>query len=131
MAITTFLILNKDMPRLDPGPTWFRTKITTGTALAQNDVCNICQIPRNTVFKSLVLSVSGTIGASATLQLKRQTTALTAATTAGAATFLNQNAVDVPNTTDGTDYLNMVVAGAAAGTSATVYIEGLLVEALS
>ncbi len=122
--VSTWLTANKDMPRREgSGPTLFRKQFTSGTALAQNDVILLASIPRYAIVKGAVLNVSGTIGASATLQLRRGTTALTAATTAAAATFLNQSVVDEPNTTVGTDSLNIVVAGAAAGTSATVTVE--------
>jgi len=121
--VDTWLTANKDMPRQEVGPTLFRKQFASGTAVAQNDVIRICKIPRYAIVKGAVLAQSGTLGASATAQLRRETTALTAATTAGAATFLNQNAVDEPNVDDGDDYLNIVVAGAAAGTSATVTVE--------
>jgi hypothetical protein len=121
--VDTWLVANKDMPHRSPGPYMFRREITTGTALAENDVVRLCQIPRYVVIKNASLKPSGTLGASATAQLRRTTTALTAATTAAAATAVVQNTVDQPNVTDGTDYLNILIAGAAAGTSAVLSVE--------
>jgi hypothetical protein len=129
--VDTWLIAAKDMPRRDPGPTFVRVQFATGTAVANADVVRICKIPRYAVVKGAVLAHGGTLGASATAQLRRETTALTAATTAGGADFENQSVVDEPNTDDGDDYLNVLAGGANWGTSATMTVECWLVEAVN
>lgn len=124
--VDTWLIAAKDLPRRNSGnPTFIRRQFTSGTSIAQNDVIRLLQIPQNWVVIWARLAQSGTLGASATAQLRRQTTALTAATTAGSASTVSNvaTAPDEPNTSAGTDYLNILAGGAAWGTSATVTYE--------
>lgn len=123
--VDTWLTAAKDFPRRTPGKTFFRKQFATGTAVAQNDVIRLFQIPRNMIVTFARLSHSGTLGASATAQLRRGTTALTAATTQGGASTVSNvaTAPDEPNTTDGTDYINILAGGAAWGTSATMTVE--------
>src|SRR4051812_43302075 len=58
---------------------------------AQNDVVNVLEIPRGMVVADAYLAVSATLGASCTAQLRRGTTALTAATTAAAAGLVRKS----------------------------------------
>jgi hypothetical protein len=124
--VDTWLIAEKDKPRKVPGIYNIRRRFVSGTAIAQNDVVRLFQIPRYHRVIYCSLYHGGTLGASATAQLRRNTTALTAATTQGGASFVAQSVPDTASTADGTDYLNILVAGAAAGTSATVTVEVIL-----
>ncbi len=126
--VDTWLIAAKDLPKRVSGPTFVRRQFNTGTTIAQNDVIRLLQIPKNWVVMWAKLSHNGTLGASATAQLRRQTTALTIATTAGGASHVSSAATlpDEPNTTDGTDYLNILAGGAAWGTSALMTVEVLM-----
>lgn len=126
--VDTWLIAAKDLPRRTPAPTWVRGQFTSGTAIAQNDVIRLFQIPKNMIVAYAKIAHSGTLGASATAQARRETTALTAASTAGGASAVSSvaTAPDEPNTSAGTDYFNILAGGAAWGTSATVTYEALL-----
>lgn len=66
------------------------------------------------------LTVSATLGASATVQLRQGSTALTPATTAGGASTVSINRR--PITTNGTDALNLLVGGANVTASATATV---------
>lgn len=125
--VDTWLTAKKDVPRRTPGMTFFRKQFASGTAVAQNDVIRLFQIPRNWIVVHARLSHGGTLGASATAQLRRGTTALTPATTQGGASTVSTvaTAPDEPNTTDDSDYLNILAGGAAWGTSATVTVEAM------
>lgn len=126
--VSTWFTATKDLAIRPTGPTFFRKQFVSGTALAQNDVVLLAQIPQNMVVSFAKIYQSGTLGASATAQLRRGTTALTAATTQGAAGGASSIAAapDEPNTSAHTDSLNILIAGAAAGTSATITVEATL-----
>ena len=100
--VDTWLIPSARLPHRSPGPWVIRRRFASGTAVAQNDVIRLFQIPRNVVVVGGLIHHSGTLGASAVATLRRQTTALTAATTAGGASGVNVTLADTPNTTDGT-----------------------------
>ena len=127
--VTGFLTPFKNMPLLPIGVTAFRKQFTLGTtssdaggAPASGDVIRLGVMPRGAVILTAKLIVSATLGSGCTLQLRRDTTALTAATTAAAANYLTQNAVDAPSS-DNDDSINLLIGGASVGASATVTVE--------
>lgn len=127
--VTGFLTPFKLMPIVPVGVTPFRKQFSLTTtsgddagAPAAADVIRLGVINRGAVIKGAILSISGTLGSGCTLQLRRDTTALTAASTAAAANYLAQTVIDTPST-DFDDSLNLVIAGASVGATATVTVE--------
>lgn len=120
--ITSWLIAEKDKPRVTPGPYVIRRKFATGTAVAQNDLVQICKIPRYHYVVNAYVYHNGTLGTSATATLQRGSTALSGATTAGGASLVSLSIPDTPNVTDGNDYLVVKAGGAAWGTSASMVV---------
>ncbi len=130
--ITGYLTPFKLMPMLPTGVTPFRkqfvlsaTSTDAGGVPQIADVIRLGVINRGFVIVHAKMDISGTLGASCTLQLRRDTTALTAASTAAAANYLAQTAIDTPST-DFDDSLNIVIAGAVVGATATVTVEALM-----
>lgn len=124
--VTTYAIADKDAPRRETSATFFRKQIASPAA-NQNDDIRIMAIPPGFIVYGATMTVSATLGASCTAQLRRTTTALTAATTAGGADRETQSVVDEPGTS--TAYLNVLIAGAAISAAATLTVEGWLEKA--
>ena len=127
--VTGFLTPFKNMPMLPVGVSLFRkqfsltaTSSDAGGAPASADVIRLGVMPRGAVIVAAKLIISATLGAGCTLQLRRDTTALTAASTAAAANYLSQNAVDAPSS-DNDDSINLLIGGASVGATATVTVE--------
>jgi hypothetical protein len=130
--IDTWRRTEKNRPQISGGgatPFNFGFSLAAGTSA---DVIRLMPIPRNTYVVDLVLAISGTLGAGCTLQVRRATTALTAASTAAAANYVGQTLIghlDVPSST-AEEELNLVIAGANVAATATVTVRGKLVENL-
>lgn len=119
--IDTWLTQDHVRPSISGGPA---TPLRWSFSLAagnQNDVIRLMNIPRGKIVRNAHQVVSATLGSSCTIQLRRGTTALVAASTAAGADEDKQNAADVPNTSS-EDSLNVLIAGANVGATATVTI---------
>lgn len=121
--ITTYRTALKDRPFVHDGSSWTIYKKFTLGAGSQNDTVNLVDIPRNHVVRNATLNVSGTLGASCTLTLRRDTTSLTGATTAGSASRVAQSVTDTPSTSSTEGVLSLLIGGANVGTAATVTVE--------
>ena len=122
-AIDTHKVAKKDRPLAFNGsPTFFRKRFSL-SAGNQNDTVSIVDIPHFYVVRNLVLTVSGTLGASCTILGARGSTALTAATAATTADREVQSVTDVASTSGTEDVLNVTIGGANVGTAATVTVE--------
>lgn len=91
----------------------------------QNDNITLMTVPANAVVVDATLRHDATLGASATAQLRIGTTAITSASSAGGASGVLQNAV--PAKANGTDKLNILIAGAAIAASTTLRVTGFYV----
>jgi hypothetical protein len=132
--ITGYLTPFKNMPHNPHGLTPFRKQFTLGVTSTDAggvpqiaDVIRLGVLNRGAVIISAKLIISATLGAGCILQLRRDTTALTAASTAAAANYLLQTAIDTPST-DFDDSLNLVISGAVVGASATVTVELIMMN---
>jgi hypothetical protein len=106
------------------GERFYYTMTTPASGIAQNDDLTIVAIPIGYTVSDAWMSVSGTFGTSVTAQLRIGTTAITAATTAGGADTELQTTRPAPATAATT--LNILFAGAAPDTAATVIVTGTL-----
>ena len=101
---------------------------TNGLA-AQNDYIQLFNIIRNGRLLNSHLRTSGTLGASAVLTLYRNRggvrTAITAGTTAGAASYVSGAAIG-PLDVQAGDIIEAQVTGAAVGAAATVEVDLIL-----
>jgi hypothetical protein len=132
--ITGYLTPFKNMPYNPSGLTAFRKQFTLSTTSTDAagvpqiaDVIRLGVLNRGLVIIAAKLIISATLGAGCILQLRRDTTALTAASTAAAANYLTQTAIDTPST-DFDDSLNIVISGAVVGASATVTVELIMMN---
>jgi hypothetical protein len=121
--ITTYRTALKDRPFVHDGSSWTYYKKFTLAAGNQNDTINLVDIPRNHIVRNATLNVSATLGTSVTLTLRRDTTALTGATTAASASRVAQSVTDAPSTSSTEGVLSLLIGGAAVGASAVVTVE--------
>lgn len=122
-------------PTVIPGVTpiqWRKLTIPTAGAAAnpgklfvsQDDHVNVVVIPRGYVVADGYVAHSATLGASATATLRRGTTDLTAASTAGGASMVRKSIIDTASI-DSDDWLNVLIEGAdidATDTILEVYV---------
>lgn len=93
----------------------------------QNDWIDVFTPPAGAIIVDATLRHDATLGASATAQLRLGTTALSSATSAGAASGVIQNVVPAASLADGTNTLNVLIAGAAIAASTTIRVTGFYV----
>ncbi len=87
----------------------------------QNDNIVVQDLPAGHVVIGGVAGHSATLGASATAKLRAGTTALTAATTAGGASYVPMSVAHAVNPS-AEQTLNVLIEGAAIAASANIYV---------
>jgi len=108
-------------------PTEIATPFYIEMAVLSGDAANADSIavftpPTGAVFTACQLQKDATLGAGCTARLRIGTTTLTAATTAGGASRVIQDASVAP--ANGTDKLNILIGGADITANATVRVVG-------
>jgi hypothetical protein len=107
-------------------PQAFRYSFAISSTLADNgDDVELFDIPAGFALYGATMDVSATLGASCTVQLRADTVALTAATTAGGADVEMQNNEDIPSASAART-VNLLVAGADISAGATVVVAGII-----
>lgn len=85
--VTSFAVGSKALPQWQDDQ-WYTVKfsaaLTSGVAAAA-DTIRVCHLPANARILAATMRVDGSLGTGATIQLRHNATALTAATTAGGA----------------------------------------------
>ena len=85
--VTSFAVGSRALPQWQE-PVWytvnFSAALTSGVAAAA-DTIRVCHLPANARILAATMRVDGSLGTGATIQLRHNATALTAATTAGGA----------------------------------------------
>ena len=99
----------------------------TATTADNGDNIEVLDIPAGSMFYLEDFSVSGTLGASCTAQLRIGTTAITAATTAGGASAVGSNNAYVATSTS-EQSLNILIGGADIAAAANFRIRGRIVK---
>lgn len=94
---------------------------------AQNDRIVLQNLPKHHVVLRGRIGHDATLGASCTLKLAAGTTALTAATTAGAASYV-MDTIACPIDDSADQSLNLLVEGAAIAATANIYVDLLVVN---
>lgn len=111
-------------------PQAFRYSFAFSSTLADDaDDIELFDIPAGMALFATGLNVSATLGASCTLTLRADTSALTAKTTAGGASTVIQSLVDVPSTSVRT--VNVLVDDADIAAGATVTVSGIIAPVAS
>ena len=95
----------------------------TATTADNGDDISVLDLPPGAMFYPSSFSVSGTLGASCTAQLRIGTTAITAATTAGGASAVGPNGAYVATSTSELN-LNILIGGADIAAAANFRIVG-------
>lgn len=120
--VTSFAVGSKALPQWREDQ-WYTVKfsaaLTSGVA-ASADTIRICHLPANARVLAATMRVDATLGVSATIQLRQNATALTAATTAGGADQEVLASVVAPATS--TTVVDLLVGGAAVTASANVQV---------
>lgn len=98
--------------------------VANGDAAAADDIA-VLTPPAGARIVGAALRQSGSIGATTTAQLRLGTAALTAATTAAAASGVLQNAYLAA--ANGTDKLNILIGTAAISVGATLTVTGIMI----
>lgn len=127
--ITT--LANQDRPLQSEGVSALRKRVTVpATGIALGDNVQLYTVPVGAKWRvhSARLVVGGSLGAGATMQVRMNRggtrTALTAASTAAAASAVDSDAVvDVPYDAVGGDVLELLSGGAAPTVAAVVTVE--------
>lgn len=127
--VTKFAVPVAQTPRVgDSKLTPFRYDIDVVSGdCPQNDNIAIFTPPAGAVILGAYLAHSASLGANATAQLRLVTVALTGATTQGGSDSELQNAAHLVATADGTNKVNVLIAGAAITASATITVAGYYV----
>lgn len=102
--------------------------VVSGSA-AQNDTINVFGVaPQQKLYLHRAsVRQSGTLGASATAQLRANGTAVTTPTTAGAASKVDSDSdADVPFALDGGHIIDLLIAGAGITATATITVDLVL-----
>lgn len=123
--VTKFAVPISGTPRAPASlgtPFCYRIAVVSGDG-PNADFISVFTPPVGAVIGDLQIGHSATLGASCTIQGRLGTTALTAASTAGGASRVRQNAAAGP--ANGTDTLNLLVGGAAITASATIEVSGV------
>ncbi len=126
-AITTYLTADKLRPDSYPDATPVWRKLTTVSAGNSADSISLETLKAGETIMNAFLYQDATMGASCTLQLRVDTTALTAATTQGAAGGVAQTIACATSASDRT--VNILIGGANVGGTANVYVSYMRVVA--
>ena len=94
---------------------------------AQNDRIVIQNLPKGHVILRARLGHDATLGASCTAKLASGTTALTAATTAGAASYV-MDTVACPIDAAADQSFNILIEGAAIAATAIIYVDAVVLN---
>lgn len=120
--VTSFAVGSKALPQWQEDQ-WYTVKfsaaLTSGIA-ASADTIRICHLPANARVLAATMRVDGSLGTGATIQLRHNATALTAATTAGGADQEVLASVVAPATS--TTVVDMLVGTSGVTASANVQV---------
>lgn len=122
-TISTLALASNQSPMVEGGAetTVFRSlSLTSGIANNADDI-TVMTIPAGCRLTHIEINVSATLGTSCTLQGRLGSTALTPATTAGGASFVQRNAFP-PATLTSATAINLLVGGANITAAATVQV---------
>lgn len=121
-AVTSLAIASTSTPQnaqvRDTPVIWSGT-LTSGMA-ANADTIEVCYLPANARILAATMRVDGSLGTGATIQLRQNATALTAATTAGGADQEVLASVVAPATSQTT--VDLLVGTSAVTASANVQV---------
>lgn len=120
--VTSFAVGSKALPQWQENQWYtvsFSAALTSGVAAAA-DTIRVCHLPANARILAATMRVSGTLGTGATLQLRHNATALTAATTAGGSDQEVLASVVAPATS--TTVVDLLVGTSAVTASANVQV---------
>lgn len=127
-AVTKFEIPVTGTPRAPTSlatPFSLRIPVVAADGILNGDNIDLFTPPAGAIFSGIQFGHSATLGAAATIQLRLGALALTAATTQGGASRVQQNASVAP--ADGVQKLNALVGGANIAASATIEVTGFYV----
>lgn len=120
--VTSFAVGSRALPQWQES-VWYTVKfsaaLTSGIA-ASADTIRVCHLPANARILAATMRVDGSLGTGATIQLRHNATALTAATTAGGADQEVLASVVAPATS--TTVVDMLVGTSAVTASANVQV---------
>lgn len=123
---TTYLTSSTLTPGAPTGAGVITKKFTLASGPASGDNIQLLSLGRSCRGVASHVKVAGTLGASCTIKLQKNTggtrTDLTAATTAGGASVVNGSTIGSVDFASG-DIIELVVGGASVGTGAAVEVD--------
>lgn len=125
--ITTFKIANAVRPAREEGKVVLVEKSFSLAAGNNADTITIAELAAGERVIDFHLDVSATLGASCTLRGRVGGTAVTAATTAGAASYVSQNVYPLAAAAAG-DKIDLLIGGANVSATATVKVAALVIR---
>jgi hypothetical protein len=125
--ITTFKIANAVRAMREEGKVVLVEKSFSLAAGNNADTITIAELAAGERVIDFHLDVSGTLGASCTLRGRVGGTNVTAATTAGAASYVAMNVYPVAAAAAG-DKIDLLIGGANVGATATVKVAALVIR---